>query len=580
MLSALASREKAEIFGVGDAETRRTFDPFAPELFGAPVEWSETAEIMYDTELRAQSRVSAVLHPHGPGLRTSGVGATGARRRRPGFAFAGWDDRRRRESRQLQHVLRAGDGVAVFVGFAVPLLLVAAYGPPGPIEALAQAAMLVIVGMWSIRFHGLWSPQVTSVRSIELSKLFRAVITVSALALVLDRKASTDLRMINVVVAGVTGLIALLLWRSAFRAYLNAERRRGRFLSRVAVVGTGRHAAELARLFIVHPELGMRLTTVVGAKQEAMAAGMARHWKGEYDEALAVLSSHHVDVVVLCSSELDRWQLNELSAASRQLGRALYVDPGLSGIDFKRVHTTSIGYHPMLEMSGATLSGLQTVVKRVFDVVVAAIVGVIAAPIAIAVAAMIKLEDGGPILFKQERVGRDGTRFAMIKFRTMVVDAEAKLAELEAANERRGPLFKMEHDPRITRIGRFLRATSLDEIPQLLNVFNGTMSLVGPRPALPREVAAFPDELHARHQVRPGITGLWQVEARDNPSFEAYIRLDLYYVQNWSLPLDLLILLGTADHIFLRPLFKLMYRREDKRRAELAGSVDHVAVAS
>ncbi len=172
------------------------------------------------------------------------------------------------------------------------------------------------------------------------------------------------------------------------------------------------------------------------------------------------------------------------------------------------------------------------------------------------------------MLFRQERVGRDGATFQMTKFRTMVVDAEQRKAELAARNERSGPLFKMDdrEDPRITRIGRFLRATSLDELPQLFNVLHGTMSLVGPRPALQSEVDEFPAELHARHQVRPGITGLWQVEARDNPSFEAYVRLDLFYVQNWSLPLDLVVLLGTVDHIVLRPLIGRMYRREDERR--------------
>ncbi len=143
----------------------------------------------------------------------------------------------------------------------------------------------------------------------------------------------------------------------------------------------------------------------------------------------------------------------------------------------------------------------------------------------------------------------------MIKFRSMCVDAEARLASLRAANERTGPLFKLDGgDPRVTRIGKFLRATSLDELPQLINVLRGDMSLVGPRPALASEVAEFPAELNARHQVRPGITGLWQVEARDNPSFEAYRRLDLFYVENWSLALDLIILLGTIDQVLLRPL--------------------------
>ena len=159
------------------------------------------------------------------------------------------------------------------------------------------------------------------------------------------------------------------------------------------------------------------------------------------------------------------------------------------------------------------------------------------------------------MLFRQRRVGRDGVEFEMLKFRSMCVDAEARLAALKlVGNDRTGPLFKLDGiDPRVTRIGRFLRASSLDELPQLLNVLRGDMSLVGPRPALAAEVAEFPADLNARHRVRPGITGLWQVEARDNPSFEAYRRLDLFYVENWSLVLDLVILLGTVEQVLARP---------------------------
>jgi exopolysaccharide biosynthesis polyprenyl glycosylphosphotransferase len=470
--------------------------------------------------------------------------------------------------RRLQTVLHIGDGIALFIGFAVPLLLVAEKGPPSAVAAMAEAAAVVAVGLWSMRFHGLWTTQVMSVRSIEISRIVRALVTLSALALVLERKAPTNLRVVNLVFAASIGLVVLVLWRAAYRAFLNAERRRGRFTSRVVVVGTGRQANELTRLFLVHPELGMRVTAVIGAKQEAAASGMADLWRGTYDQSREVLSSLDIDVVVLCSAELDRWLLNDLSAEARALGRTLYVDPGLSGIDFRRVSTTAIGYQPLLEMSSAALSGLQAGVKRAFDILVAGVVAVLAAPVLAVAALLIKLEDGGPVLFRQDRVGRNGVRFEILKFRTMIVDAERRKAGLEARNERNGPLFKMDDrdDPRITRIGRFLRATSLDELPQLLNVLNGTMSLVGPRPALQDEVDNFPAELHARHQVRPGITGLWQVEARDNPSFEAYVRLDLFYVQNWSLPLDLVVLLGTVDHIVLRPLIKRMYRREDERR--------------
>lgn len=480
--------------------------------------------------------------------------------------------------RKLQRVLRTGDGIAVFIGFAVPLLLIAELGPPSSRVALAEAAILTAVGMWAMQLNGLWSTQVMSVRSIEVSRIFRAIATLSAAALLLDRKSVTNLRVINLIEAGTIAIVVIVLWRSVFHVYLNAERRRGRYTSRVAVVGTGRHANDLSKLFLVHPELGMRVTTVIGAEREAKASNMGHLWKGNYDDARVVLSEIDVDVVVLCTAELDRWLVNDLSGAARARGRTIYIDPGLSGIDFKRVHTTAIGYQPLLEMSGASLSGLQQAVKRAFDIVVSSIVAVLALPVLAFSALLIKLEDRGPVLFRQQRVGRDGLPFEILKFRTMVTDAEARMAELESANERRGPLFKMEHDPRITRIGRFLRATSLDELPQLFNVLNGTMSLVGPRPALPKEVAEFPAELNARHQVRPGITGLWQVEARDNPSFEAYLRLDLFYVQNWSLPLDLLVLLGTVDHIALRPLIKIMYRREDelRKRAAMRLTVDEM----
>ena len=169
------------------------------------------------------------------------------------------------------------------------------------------------------------------------------------------------------------------------------------------------------------------------------------------------------------------------------------------------------------------------------------------------VAILVHKEDGGPVFFRQERVGRGDGEFGMLKFRTMCVDAEARLAAVQADNQRSGPLFKLARDPRVTRIGHVLRRTSLDELPQLLNVLKGDMSLVGPRPALRREVAEFPAELHDRHLVRPGITGLWQVEARDNPAFDAYQRLDLHYVENWSLGLDIVILLATAEQLLMRP---------------------------
>jgi lipopolysaccharide/colanic/teichoic acid biosynthesis glycosyltransferase len=213
---------------------------------------------------------------------------------------------------------------------------------------------------------------------------------------------------------------------------------------------------------------------------------------------------------------------------------------------------------------------VQVMVKRVFDFVIATVMLIVAAPLFLVIAIAVRLQDRGPVFFVQKRVGRGGSTFGVLKFRTMRVDAEAQLAKLHAANERSGPLFKMERDPRVTRVGRLLRETSLDELPQLINVLRGEMSLVGPRPALPSEVANFGADLRQREQVPPGITGLWQVEARDNPSFEAYRRLDLFYVENWSITLDLLIMLGTVEHLVMRLVTSFGRKPAAKKHPEVA----------
>src|SRR5258708_18774701 len=204
---------------------------------------------------------------------------------------------------------------------------------------------------------------------------------------------------------------------------------------------------------------------------------------------------------------------------------------------------------------GATApSTREAFVKRPVAVVVALATIGAALPVMALTAFAILVFDGRPILFRQQRVGRNGVPFTMYKFRTMVPDAEVMMIDLLAENERQGPLFKLTRDPRVTRIGRFLRDSSLDELPQLLNVLAGKMSLVGPRPALLSETASFSKELLARNGSRPGMTGLWQVEAGDDPSFVLYQHLDLYYVENWSTALHLAILLAPIPPLALRAL--------------------------
>jgi lipopolysaccharide/colanic/teichoic acid biosynthesis glycosyltransferase len=230
----------------------------------------------------------------------------------------------------------------------------------------------------------------------------------------------------------------------------------------------------------------------------------------------------------------------------------LVLHAGIPGVAASRLTTSVIAHEAVLHVASENRRHVGRAAKRAIDVLVAGGLLVVAAPVMLAVAVAVKAGDRGPVLFRQQRVGRGHALFPMLKFRTMAADAELRLAALHAVNERSGPLFKLDRDPRVTSVGRVLRRTSLDELPQLLNVLLGHMSLIGPRPALPSEVDEFPAALRARHLVRPGITGLWQVEARDNPAFHAYQRLDLHYVENWSPALDVVVLLGTVEHLISR----------------------------
>jgi exopolysaccharide biosynthesis polyprenyl glycosylphosphotransferase len=214
-----------------------------------------------------------------------------------------------------------------------------------------------------------------------------------------------------------------------------------------------------------------------------------------------------------------------------------------------RLHVSPVYGLTLLHVSQPTFTGGKWIFKAVLDRLSALLALLVLAPLLLAVAVAIKLEDGGPVLFRQQRVGKAGERFWMLKFRSMVVDAERWRAELDAANEGAGPLFKMRRDPRVTRVGTFIRRYSLDELPQLINVLAGDMSLVGPRPPLPAEVERYGFDARRRLLVKPGLTGLWQVSGRSDLSWEETVQLDLRYVENWSLTMDAAIVWKTAGAV-------------------------------
>ena len=224
----------------------------------------------------------------------------------------------------------------------------------------------------------------------------------------------------------------------------------------------------------------------------------------------------------------------------------LVVVPSLTDVAGPRIHMRPVAGLPLLHVEQPQAGEAGGLSKRLFDLVLAGGALVLLSPLLLVVAALVRLHDGGPVFFRQARVGREGKAFGMLKFRSMVVDAEQRLDELRHHNDFDDVLFKMKKDPRVTPLGRFLRRWSIDELPQLVNVIRGEMNLVGPRPPLSSEVDRYADDVHRRLLVRPGLTGLWQVSGRSGLSWDESVRLDLYYVDNWSMTSDLVIIAKTV----------------------------------
>ena len=366
--------------------------------------------------------------------------------------------------------------------------------------------------------------------------------------------------------ATVVTWLALVAWRSMYRSWLAMERTAGRYVQRTLVVGTGREAMEIVRLAEIHPEAGSLVVGIVGSRTEADDAGRGHLWLGELDVLADVLAETPVARIAVCSADVAPAVVVDLIRAERDGGAEVIIHAGLSGIAATRITVSAFAHEAVLHVEPATPSKPALAVKRLFDIVVAGTVLLLASPVLAVIAFKIKREDGGPVLFRQQRVGRHDAEFGMFKFRTMVVDAEARLAAMQDDNQRTGPAVQGgPRSPDHRRSATSCAAPASTSCPSCINVLRGDMSLIGPRPALRHEVDEFPVDLHDRHQVRPGITGLWQVEARDNPAFDAYHRLDLHYVENWSLTLDLVVLLSTVEHLALRPF-------HSRSRGEMSGA--------
>jgi len=441
--------------------------------------------------------------------------------------------------------------------------------------AIAIAVPAITLGSLAlIASQRLYLARVCGVRAVEVARLASASLISGVATYAVAAALGASISLPRTLVGVALAFTFLTFGRGAYGTWLKSSRATGRFSRPVVIVGTNAEGRELERLLRTHPELGFRVVGCVGRSDELALWRDDVPWLGDLGGAADAIRGRGANGVIIAASAVPHDQLNRLTRQLLAADVHVHLSTGLQGIAYRRLRSLPLAHEPLFYLEAVSLSRWQLAAKRALDIIVAAIALLFAAPVLLLAAVAIKVGDRGPVLFRQRRVGRGGRTFEVLKLRTMVPDAEERLAEVTAENLRRdGPLFKASDDPRRTKVGRVLEATSLDELPQLINVLVGTMSLVGPRPALPDEVAQFDDELLERHSVPPGITGLWQVEARDNPSFEAYRRLDLFYVANWSITLDLAILFETFQAVVARllrgptPHFETIEHAQDRTTA-------------
>jgi exopolysaccharide biosynthesis polyprenyl glycosylphosphotransferase len=385
----------------------------------------------------------------------------------------------------------------------------------------------------------------------EMRALLRAallVVTVSAVPAGLFGWQSLLTAAVVTAPVVVTGSLAV---RFATRKRLHKQQRQGQCVRKVVVVGSVAAAADLSRILGQEKHCGMHVVGVCVPGPEVHQA-RARGLKvlGDLEQVPSAIREFDCDAIAVTSGDATRHNyLRELSWSLEGTDVELLVHPGLIEVAGPRMHIRPFVGLPLLYVEQPHFTGWRRLIKRLTDISLAGVGVLLLSPLLAAIATAIKLQDGGPVIFRQTRIGTEGRSFTMLKFRSMVIDAEARKAALVAYNEAAGPLFKIRHDPRITRLGRFLRDYSLDELPQLFNVLGGSMSLVGPRPQLESEVELLPTDARRRLLVTPGVTGLWQVSGRSDLSWDESVRLDLRYVENWSLTMDLHILWRTVHAV-------------------------------
>lgn len=413
--------------------------------------------------------------------------------------------------------------------------------------------LLVLLWIGALKLFGTRDPRVVGSGFSEYARVasstFRMFGFVGIAALLLQLNIARGF----VITAFPVGVVLLVSSRWVWRQWLRAQRRKGRYLIRVLLVGSGGSINHVHSEFKRRKYLGFE---IVGACLPPQVNGRARadipvELLGEFADVADVARRERVHAVALAGSEdLPPDDVRRIGWDLESTGVDLMVTPAITEVAGTRIHTRPVGGMPLMYVESPSYEAGAKVAKSVIDFGAAWIALILVSPIMLATAVAVKMSSPGPVLFRQQRIGLNGKAFNVYKFRSMRQGADAELgALLRSQGTHATPLFKVKDDPRITRVGEFIRKFSIDELPQFLNVIRGEMSLVGPRPQRAEEVALYDSAAGRRLLVKPGITGLWQVSGRSDLSWEDTVRLDLYYVENWSLTDDFVIMLYTVKTV-------------------------------
>jgi exopolysaccharide biosynthesis polyprenyl glycosylphosphotransferase len=421
----------------------------------------------------------------------------------------------------------------------------------------AAAVALPFVWIALSMMNRAYDRRFVGVGTTEFGRIWRTFLHVVVVTALLSYGAHLELARGYVVVA--LPLALLLTWTGRFVARVRVRRlrRTGSAMNRVLAVGSAASVRELAAFMQADLTTGLHVVSAclppnevddVAVRELLFEYGIGV--RGDTASVREAAAASEAASVAVIAGDVNARELRSIAWQLEGTGTDLIVSSGLPEMSGRRLHIQSVAGLPLLRVDEPVFGGLRRVVKDVFDRTMAVFALVLALPAFVTVAALVRLTSPGPAFYLQTRIGRNGRPFRMIKFRSMRCDADAQVHLLAERNEvSGGVLFKVRDDPRVTPVGKVLRRFSLDELPQLINVVTGSMSLVGPRPPLPTEVAQYGDDVRRRLLVKPGLTGLWQVSGRSDLSWDDAVRLDLSYVENWSFALDLAILARTVSAV-------------------------------